>query len=65
MTGDIKCECLESGGGFPHGVTGKEGTSGSRAHLSRLLAGRLEFGLLAHLLHLLVLGEAVGVLGAR
>lgn len=35
------------------------------AYLSRLFARCLEFGLLAGFFYLLVLGEAVGVLGAR
>lgn len=35
------------------------------SYLSRLLAGRLEFGLLARLFDLLVLGKAVGVLSVH
>lgn len=46
-------------------ASGNDCASVWRFHLSGLLAGRLELGLLAHLLHLLVLGEAVGVLRAR
>lgn len=42
------------------------GTEGRwNIYLAGLLAGRLELGLLAHLFDLLVLGQAVGLLGAK